>query len=119
LKKRRQHMYRSVPVPEAFLDVLDLVHGIREGHAKGRLWGWTRKTGYNHITAVMRKAALSGPQATPKGLRHGYAVACIEKGIQLNIVQELLGHAQMTTTAIYAHAVGAERRSIVARLWET
>jgi integrase/recombinase XerD len=119
LKKRRQHMYRSVPVPGAFLDVLDLVHGIREGHAKGRLWGWTRKTGYNHIVAVMKKAALSGPQATPKGLRHGYAVACIEKGIQLNVVQELLGHAQMTTTAIYAHAVGAERRSIVARLWET
>jgi integrase/recombinase XerD len=118
LKKRRQHVYRSVPVPEAFLDVLNLVHGIREGHAKGRLWGWTRKTGYNHITAVMTKAALSGPQATPKGLRHGYAVACIEKGIPLNIVQELLGHAQMTTTAIYAHAVGAERRSIVARLWE-
>jgi len=25
----------------------------------------------------------------------------------------------MTTTAIYAHAVGVERRSIVARLWET
>jgi len=83
-----------------------------------RRWGWTRKTGYNHITAVMKKAALSGPQATPKGLRHGYAVACIEKGIQLNIVQELLGHAQMTTTAIYAHAVGAEHRGIVARLWE-
>jgi integrase/recombinase XerD len=118
LKKRRQHVYRSVPVPEVFLDVLDLVHGIREGHTKGRLWGWTRKTGYNHIVAVMTKAALSGPQATPKGLRHGYAVACIEKGIQLNIVQELLGHAQMTTTAIYTHAVGAERRGIVARLWE-
>jgi len=30
LKKRRQNVYRSVPVPEAFLDVLDLVHGIRE-----------------------------------------------------------------------------------------
>jgi integrase/recombinase XerD len=109
-----ESIFESMPVPEAFLDVLDLVHGIREGHTKGRLWGWTRKTGYNHITAVMKKAALSGPQATPKGLRHGYAVACIEKGIQLNIVQELLGHAQMTTTAIYAHAVGAERRGIVA-----
>jgi integrase/recombinase XerD len=119
LKKRRQHVYRAVEVPEAFLDVLDLVHGIREGHTKGRLWGWTRKTGYNHIVAVMKKAAILGPQATPKGLRHGYAVACIEKGIQLNIVQELLGHAQMTTAAIYARAVGAERRRIVARLWET
>ena len=118
LKKRRQNMYRSVPVPEAFLDVLDLVHGIREGHAKGRLWGWTRKTDYNHVVAVMKKAALSGPQAMPKGLRHGYAVACIEKGIQLNMIQELLGHAQMTTTAIaiYAHAIGVEWRSIVARL---
>jgi integrase/recombinase XerD len=68
---------------------------------------------------MMKKAALSGPQATQKGLRHGYAVACIEKGIQLNIVQDLLGHAQMITTAIYAHAVGAERRRIEARSWET
>jgi integrase/recombinase XerD len=119
LKKRRRNVYRSVPVPEGFLDVLDLVHGLREGHTKGRLWDWTRKTGYNHVTAVMTQAALAGPQASPKGLRHGYAVACIEKGIQLNIVQELLGHAQMTTTAIYARAVGAERRGIVARLWET
>jgi len=29
---------------------------------KGQLWGWTRKTGYNHIIAVMKKAALSGPR---------------------------------------------------------
>ncbi len=60
-----------------------------------------------------------GPPGHTEEAPAGYAVACIEKGIQLNIVQELLGHAQMTTTAIYAHAVGAERRSIVARLWET
>jgi len=45
---------------------------------KGQLWGWTRKTGYNHIIAVMKKAALSGPRHA-EGLRHGYAVACIEK----------------------------------------
>ena len=65
----------------------------------------------------MKKAALSGPQAAPKGLRR-LRRRLYSKGIQLNIVQELLGHAQMTTTAIYAHAVGAERRGIVARLWE-
>ena len=34
LKKRRQHVYRSVPSPRPLLDVLDLVHGIREGHTK-------------------------------------------------------------------------------------
>ena len=44
LKKRRTGIYRSVPVPPALLDGLDLVHGIREvqtGRGRGRgvrLW---------------------------------------------------------------------------------
>jgi integrase/recombinase XerD len=44
LKKRRTGIFRSVPVPPALLDTLDMVHGIRELHArrgKGRgvrLW---------------------------------------------------------------------------------
>ena len=58
-----------------------------------------------------------GPQASPKGLRHGFGVACIEKGIPLNLVQRWLGHAQLSTTAIYADAVGEEERHIAARLW--
>ena len=39
-------------------------------------------------------------------------VACIEKGIPLNLVQRWLGHARLTTTAIYADAVGEEERHI-------
>src|SRR5207248_9046715 len=34
LKKRRTGIYRSVPVPPALLDALDLVHGIREHQAR-------------------------------------------------------------------------------------
>jgi integrase/recombinase XerD len=34
LKKRRTGIFRSVPVPPALLDALDLVHGIRELHSR-------------------------------------------------------------------------------------
>ena len=41
-----------------------------------------------------------GPHRTPKGLRHGFGVNAIEKGIQLNMLQKWMGHADMKTTAI-------------------
>ncbi len=116
-KKRRPGIYRAVPVPAAFLDALDLVHGIRDRKTRHCLWSWSLKTAYTRVIEVMARAGITGPQASPKGLRHGFGVACIEKGIPLNLVQRWLGHAQLATTAIYADAVGEEERGIAARLW--
>ena len=59
-------------------------------------------------------AGISGPQASPKGLRHGFGVAGVQAGIPLNMVQKWLGHAQLSTTAIY---VGAEEQAIAERMW--
>jgi integrase len=123
LKKRRDGLYRAVPVPPEVLDALDLVHGVREarkGRDRGRsisLWPWSRATAWRRVTAVMQAAGLDGPQATPKGLRHGFGVAAVNAGIPLNMVQKWLGHAQLSTTAIYADAVGAEEQAIASRMW--
>ena len=123
LKKRQAGIYRAVPVPPALLDALDLVHGIRElqarrGKGRGvRLWPWSRMTGWRAVHAVMAAADLDGPQASPKGLRHGFGVAAVSAGIPLNLVQKWLGHAQLTTTAIYADATGAEEKDIARRMW--
>jgi integrase/recombinase XerD len=95
----------------------DLAHGIRQRRTRERLWTWSLKTAYMRVIEIMRQAGIDGPHATPKGLRHGFGVACIEKGIPLNLVQRWLGHAQLSTTAIYANAVGEEERGIAARLW--
>ena len=57
------------------------------------------------------------PHACPKGLRHDFGVQAVSRGIALNMVQKWLGHAQLTTTAIYANAVGEEEQSIAARMW--
>jgi integrase len=37
--------------------------------------------------------------------------------VPINLVQRWLGHASMTTTAIYLQAMGFEEREIAARMW--
>jgi len=123
LKKRKTGVFRSVPVPPTLLEALDMVHGVREGQGKRgrgrgvRLWPWSRMTGWRAVHAVMVAAKLDGPHASPKGLRHGFGVAAVTAGIPLNLVQKWLGHAQLSTTAIYADAVGAEEKDIASRMW--
>jgi integrase/recombinase XerD len=123
LKKRRNGVYRAVPVPPELLDMLDLVHSLREAQkgkdtGKALLWPWSRMTAFRRVQEVILAAGIAkGPHACPKGLRHGFGVQAVSKGIALNMVQKWLGHAQLTTTAIYANAVGEEEQAIAARMW--
>ena len=126
LKKRKRGVYRAVPVPPKVLDMLEMVHGLKDKKKKAAggkekapppLWDFGRTTAWKKVLAVMAVAGVKGPQATPKGLRHGFGVAAIQAGIPLNLLQRWLGHAQLTTTAIYANAVGPEERNIAARMW--
>ena len=59
----------------------------------------------------------------PASLAQGVAArfwggGSVSAGIPLNLVQKWLGHAQLTTTAIYADATGAEEKDIARRMWE-
>jgi integrase/recombinase XerD len=53
----------------------------------------------------------------PKGLRHGFVVACIGQNIPLTTVQKWLGHSRLETTAIYLSVAGEEEREFAKRLW--
>jgi len=121
LKKRKDGVFRSVPVPLSLINILDLVHGLRESaldKQNERLWTWSRMTAYRKVKVVMDAAGLDGVKATPKGLRHAFGIACNQKGVQLNMAQRWLGHADIRTTAIYSEAIGQEERNVAQRLWE-
>jgi integrase/recombinase XerD len=120
LKKRGgKPVYRSVPIPDHFLDELNLVHNLKKEKKESlKIWSWSRATASRKVDAVMQKACIKGPQACPKGLRHGFVITCLEKQIPLNMAQKWAGHSSLTTTAIYANALGPEERNIAARLWE-
>ena len=123
LKKRRQGVYRAVPVPPATLDHLDLVHRVREavrrGKGQGPLWPWSRMTVWRRVREVLIAAGVpAGPHRCPKGLRHGYGVHAIGSGVPLNMLSKWMGHASMEVTAIYANALGAEEQGIAARMWQ-
>ena len=46
--------------------------------------------------------ARIGKPVTVKTLRHCFATHLLEQGVDIRIIQALLGHAQLTTTAVYA-----------------
>lgn len=116
LKKRQNGIFRAVPVSPALIRQLRRLSTAMPKNQ--RIWPWCRMTGYRRVKEVMGKAGVIGPQASPKGLRHGFAVAAISSGVPLNLVQRWLGHADMATTAIYAYAVGEEERKIARRMWK-
>ena len=109
-------------MPEDLTHALKLVHRLRREHespraAKSLLWPITRQTANRQVGAIMRGAGIEGPQACPRGLRHSFGVAAVTAGAPLPTIAAVLGHASLSTTAIYTTAIGAEARDLVSRVW--
>ncbi|MCW2363054.1 MULTISPECIES: tyrosine-type recombinase/integrase [unclassified Sphingobium] len=114
LKKRKRGIFRRVPISSGLVRLLTDIAG---NDRAAPLWRWSRTTAWRHVHEHMDRTHIRGPQACPRGLRHGFAVAALGAGAPLNLVQSWLGHANIETTSIYAVAVGPEEREIVERIW--
>ncbi|MFK5645743.1 site-specific tyrosine recombinase XerD [Ornithinimicrobium sp. LYQ121] len=77
----------------------------------GRL---SRQSAWNAIRAAADRAGLTG-DISPHTLRHSFATHLLDGGADVRVVQELLGHASVTTTQIYTHVSTQHLREVYAQ----
>ncbi|WP_235926101.1 site-specific tyrosine recombinase XerD [Actinokineospora pegani] len=116
---------RIVPIGRPALEALEvyLVRARPDLAARGRgtpavflnLRGGrlTRQSAWNTLKVAAERAGVTGT-VSPHTLRHSFATHLIEGGADVRVVQELLGHASVTTTQIYTLVTVTTLREVYA-----
>jgi integrase/recombinase XerD len=116
----KRNRERIVPLPEA------LLHRLRAWWSTHRdpLWLFPNESGtgplinksFRRAFASARQRAGLAAEIKPHSLRHSFATRLLEHGVDVRIVQMLLGHASIRSTEIYTHLTTAMRHDLQQRI---
>ena len=103
---------RLVPIGEMAVDAVKAYLAVRPSGADPEsddilfLNRFGRGLSRQSVFKMIQKQALIagiGKEVSPHTFRHSFATHLVENGADLRVVQEMLGHENITTTEIYTH----------------
>ena len=100
------------------------VEGHRQGvlHREGWLFpgqSWDRPISTRQLHRIVVEAARAAEiqkRVGPHTLRHSFATHLLEDGVDIRVIQVLLGHAKLDTTALYAKVAVRTVRTVTSPL---
>jgi integrase/recombinase XerD len=109
---------RAVPLPDDAMMILRHYATVRrfpdaQYLFTSRTGGQLSRSSAYYIVKQFVRALHLDPAISPHKLRHTCATLLLEAGVDLRFIQEFLGHADISTTQIYAHVSAAKLREVI------